>query len=134
LHLDRVLEEIARAAATLTGPDVASFWIADTTTRTLELAASSNYELDTASLIKKCRFHQGGVGWVATHRQPLNVPNVFADGRVGNLGWFREHKLRSFYATPILFENTLLAVLSLIGTQPFYFESEDQQVFASFTA
>jgi PAS domain S-box-containing protein len=134
LHLDRVLEEIARAAATLTGPDVASFWIADTTTRTLELAASSNYELDTASLIKKRRFHQGGVGWVATHRQPLNVPNVFADGRVGNLEWFREHKLRSFYATPILFENTLLAVLSLIGTQPFYFASEDQQVFASFTA
>jgi len=134
LRLDRVLEEIARAAATLTRPDVASFWIADTTTRTLELAASSHYELDTASRIKKRHFHQGGVGWVATHRQPLNVPNVFVDGRVGNLRWFREHQLRSFYAAPILFENTLLAVLSLMGTQPFYFESEDQQVFASFTA
>ncbi|MDH3599978.1 MAG: GAF domain-containing protein [Candidatus Tectomicrobia bacterium] len=134
LHLDRVLEEIARAAATLTGPDVASFWIADTTTRTLELAASSNYELDTALRVKQRRFNQGGVGWVATHRQPLNIPNVFADERVSNLGWFREHQLRSFYAAPILFENTLLAVLSLIGTQPFHFESEDQQLFDSFTA
>ena len=134
LHLDRVLEEIARAAATLTGPDVASFWIADPITRTLELAASSNYELDTDSRVKKRRFNQDGVGWVATHQQPLNVPNVFADERVGNLEWFREHQLRSFYAAPILFENTLLAVLSLIGTQPFRFEPEDQQLFDSFTA
>ncbi len=134
LDMDRVLEEIACAAATLTGAPLASFWIVDPTTHTLDLAATSNHTLNTNSRVIHRRFDQSAVGWVATHQRALNVPDVFTDARIENHAWFQEHQLRSFFAVPILFEDTLLAVLSLIGSQPFRFVTEDQQLFESFIA
>ena len=71
LDMDAVLREIARAAATLTGAPVVRFYIADEATQTLQAHAT---EHTPASFpVQKMHFGQGGVGWVAMHRCPLNV-------------------------------------------------------------
>ncbi len=132
LDMDAVLQEIARAAATLTGAPVVHFFIADEATQTLEAHATESIHPDFPA--RKLRFDQGGVGWVATHRCPLNVPNAFDDERFVANDWWKEHGLSSFLAMPILFEDSLLAVLAFRGQQPFDLTSEDQALLDSFVA
>src|SRR5205807_5465447 len=66
--------------------------------------------------------------------QPLNVPDVLGDERFVGQRWWQDHGLRSFYGLPILFENTLLAVLALYGREPFRFAPDDQALLDSFGA
>lgn len=54
-------------------------------------------------------FALGGVGWVAAHRAPLEMDDVFADERFHAVEWCRRHGLRSFYAVPLTSEGALLA-------------------------
>jgi PAS domain S-box-containing protein len=130
LDMDAVLQEIARAAATLTGAPVVHFFIADEATQTLEAHATDLLHPDFPAL--KLRFDQGGVGWVATHRCPLNVPNACDDERFVANDWWKERGLSSFLAYPILFEDSLLAVLAFRGQQPFDLTPEDQALLDSF--
>jgi GAF domain-containing protein len=108
------------------------FFIADETTQTLEAHATESIHPDFPA--RKLRFDQGGVGWVATHRCPLNVANAFDDERFVANDWWKERGLSSFLALPILFEDSLLAVLAFRGQQPFDLTSEDQALLDSFVA
>jgi len=132
LDMDAVLQEIARVAATLTGAPVVHFFIADEATQTLEAHATESIHPDFPAW--KLSFDQGGVGWVATHRRPLNIPNAFDDPRFVANDWWKERGLSSFLAFPILFEDALLAVLAFRGQQPFDLTSEDQALLDSFVA
>jgi two-component system NtrC family sensor kinase len=134
LDSSRVLSEIARAAATLMDAPVVSFWVVDEGTRRLEVQAFSDEAIGADFPTPKLSFEQDGVGWVAAHRQPLNVSDVFADGRFIGLAWWQAHDLRSFFGVPILDEKSLVAVLSLNGRQPFRFGPDDQPLIESFAA
>ncbi|MGH8069777.1 MAG: GAF domain-containing protein [Candidatus Entotheonellia bacterium] len=134
LDSSRVLSEISRAAATLMDAPVVSFWVVDEATRGLEVQAFSDATIGANFPIPKRSFEQDGVGWVATHRQPLNVADVFADGRFIDLAWWQAHELRSFFGVPILDEQSLVAVLSLNGRQPFRFGPDSQPLLESFVA
>ena len=128
LHLDEVLHEIARAAATLMEAPVASFWLAHEATRTLEFHSCSHERAGADWPIAELPFGQGGAGWVATHRAVLNVPDVFADDGIVAHHWFRVHGLRSSLMVPIMLGDTLLAVLALARAEPFHLDAEDQYV------
>jgi PAS domain S-box-containing protein len=132
LDMDAVLHEIAGAAATLTGAPVVRFLIADEATQTLHAHATEHGPTDFPR--QKLSFSQGGVGWVATHRRRLNVPNTFDDERFAERDWWQARGLNSFLALPILFEDSLLAVLSFRGRQPFDLTPEDQALLDSFVA
>jgi signal transduction histidine kinase/DNA-binding response OmpR family regulator/HAMP domain-containing protein len=134
LDLDHVLQAIATAAAEPMGAALVSLWIVDEASRTLEARAFSDVGIGADFPLKRLRFDQGGVGWVATHRQPLNVPDVFADPRVVARSWWQRHGLRSFFAMPIFLEEQLFAVLALIGRHPFHFGPDDQIILESFVA
>jgi PAS domain S-box-containing protein len=134
LDTSKVLSAIARAAATLMDAPVVSFWRVDETTHTLEVQTFSDEDIGADFPTRRVSFEQGGVGWVAAHRRPLNVPDVFADGRFVALEWWRRHDLRSFFGLPIFHEDTLIAVLALNGRQPFRFGPDDQSLLESFVA
>jgi signal transduction histidine kinase/CheY-like chemotaxis protein len=125
LDMDDVLRAIARAAATLMGAAVASFWIVDEESQTLELRAFSDEQMGDGQTFRRARFGEGSAGWVAANRQPMRADDAFADGRVGGLDWYRRHGLSSTYTTPVLMDNRLVAVLSLNGRQPFRFSPYD---------
>src|SRR4051794_16410669 len=65
LDMDDVLKAIARAAATLMGAAVASFWVVDEETQTLELRAFSNDVMGAGQTFRNAQFGQGSAGWVA---------------------------------------------------------------------
>lgn len=134
LDMDAVLREIASAAATLMPVPLVQFWMADPATQTLEARAFSNDALGQSHPAKTLRFEQGGVGWIARHRQPLNIPHMLEDERLLAHEWARQHGLTSFYGVPVVLADTLLAVLVLNGRQPFDLEVDDQQMLSCLVA
>ena len=134
LDMDTVLREIAQAAATLMNAPYVSFWIADEATQTLDLRAWSDEAIGTTCPLRRRRYNEGAAGWIATHRQPLNIADMFIDQRFSDFEWMQAHGLRSYFGIPVLFEGALLAVLVLNGRQPFEFGPDEQPLLNSFVA
>jgi len=135
LDIKEVLGEVAQAAATLMDAAIVNFWIADTATQTLHMRTSSNPVLGSPlAMSRTLAFGEGGIGWVALHHRPLNVPDVASDERFIARAQFKQYKLTSFLALPIILGGELLAVLALAGRQPFRFAPEDQSLLESFAA
>jgi two-component system, cell cycle sensor histidine kinase and response regulator CckA len=132
LDLDQVLGEIARAAAQLMDAPAVGLWVVDEATRTLEPRAFSDERLAATYEHRRIAFDEGLPGWVAAHRQAVVVPDVFADGRILAMDWFRQHGLRSAYLVPIVHQDALLGVLALNGQAPFELDPEDQELLDSF--
>jgi PAS domain S-box-containing protein len=134
LDLDTVLDEIALASAWLVDAPVAYLWLADEESRTLDLRAVSDAGLGADLTVRRLGFGEGGVGWIAEHRLPLDVPDVFADDRLVALDWARAHGLQSFYGVPIVGGGRLLAVLGLNGRQPVRLGRDEAEVLDVFVA
>jgi len=82
---------------------------------------------------------EGAIGWVATHRRPLDIPDVLAPdavaaARVQAPEWWQAHGLRSFYGVPIILEGSVLAVLVLNGHEPLRIDPAAEEQIAAFTA
>lgn len=134
LDMDHVLCEIAKTAATLLNAPSVSFWIADETTQTLTLGASSEETLFTDFPLRTHYYYGQGGGWVAAHRCSLNIPSIYNDPRIKASDWLLSHNLTSFYGIPVIFENSLLAVLEANGRQPFHLTPEEQTLLENFVA
>jgi len=134
LDMDDVLHAIAEAAATLMSAAVASFWFVDEEHQTLELRAFSNEIMGQGQTFRRARFGQGSAGWVAANRRPMLANDVFTDGRVGGLDWYRAHGLVSAYTAPVMMDESVVAVLSLNGRQPFRFGPYDYSLLDSLLA
>jgi GAF domain-containing protein len=134
LDMDAVLREISQAAATLMSVPFVRIWTADEATQTLELRASSDEQLAASYPSKTMRFGERSVGWVAMHRRPLHIPDVFADDRVLPRDWFKAHNLTSLLAVPIIHQDVLLGALLLSARQPFQLAPDEQALLDSFVA
>ena len=134
LEIGQVLGELARAAATLMNATFVSFSVADDTSRVLEVGGFSDPAVAADVPFRRRRYDEGVVGWVATHRRPLDVPDVFADPRVSAPAFCRRHGLTSFYGLPIVLDGALLGVLALTGRAPFRFTPEDHELLETFVA
>ncbi len=132
LDNDRVLREIACAAAELLGAPVGSFWLANEATRSLQVVGFSDPVIDEDWPNRTLTFDEGGTGWVARHGRVLNVTDVFRDDRFVALDWARRNGLRSFLGVPVILEGRLLAVLSVNGREPFRLDAEDERLLESF--
>jgi GAF domain-containing protein len=111
-------------------------WIADGATQTIERRAASDEHVDVGYPAAKRHFGQGAAGWVAMQRQPLNVPNVFVEEEIQLFGldWWRAHNLSSLLSVPIIYQDSLLGVLSLHGRKPFNCGPDDQDLLDSLMA
>ncbi len=134
LEIGEVLGKLARAAATLMNATFVSFSVADDTSRVLEVGGFSDPVVGADVPFRRRRYDEGVVGWIATHRRPLDVPDVFADPRVSAPAFCRRHGLTSFYGLPILLDGALLGVLALTGRAPFRFTPEDHELLETFVA
>jgi signal transduction histidine kinase/HPt (histidine-containing phosphotransfer) domain-containing protein len=136
LDMDHMLQEIAQAAAHLMDVPFVRIWVADEATQTLECHTYSDERIGSDYPQSKVHFGQGGAGWVAVHRQPLHLADVFTQDQVQILApqWCESHNLRSLLAVPIVYQDTLLGVLSLHSGQPFQLEPAAQVLLDSFVA
>ncbi len=132
LEMDDVLREIARAAATLMHGASASFALVDEATRTIELRAWSDEAVGNTYPRTRLDFGEGILGWIATHRQPVNLIDAGADPRFVAPEWLQAHGFRSYLGVPVMLEGALLAILSLNARTPFVLTLEDESLLDSF--
>jgi signal transduction histidine kinase/HPt (histidine-containing phosphotransfer) domain-containing protein len=132
--MDHVLQEIAHAAARLMDVPCVRIWSADEAVHRLALRASSEAYPVADYRVRERRFGEGVAGWVALHRQALDIPDVFADARVLSAEWFRRYHLSSLLAVPIIHHEALLGVLVLSGRRPFRLDADDQTLLDSFVS
>jgi GAF domain-containing protein/signal transduction histidine kinase/ActR/RegA family two-component response regulator len=129
-----ILREIARAAAELMPAPLALFWRADAVDRRLELVATTDDTITGDFPFREVALDQGIIGWIATHRRPVNVPDIFGDPRFVATAWWKRHDLRSFYGLPVVDGDELVAVLALNGRAPFQVDADDERLLESFAA
>jgi signal transduction histidine kinase/DNA-binding response OmpR family regulator len=134
LDMDTALHEISQAAASLIDCLLVRIWIADEASQTLTLPAGSSGNPRADAPVNRLAFGEGSSGWVAVHRQPLHIPDVFADERIRHHDWWLAHDARSMLALPIIHRDSLLGVLTLIGRQPFNLRADEQALLQSFVA
>jgi signal transduction histidine kinase len=132
LDMDEVLRAIAEAAAQLTETPLVSFWIADETTRTLQVRAFSDERIAVDFPVGAVAFGQGLAGLVASQRRRLHVPDLPGDGRLLVVDWAKAHGFTSYLGVPIVHQDSLLGVLGLIGRRPFRFGPDDEELLNSF--
>ncbi|MBI1958447.1 MAG: GAF domain-containing protein, partial [Candidatus Rokubacteria bacterium] len=134
LDADEILGEIARAAAELMRAPLVAFWDADEAARTLTVRAVAGELAAEPYPLRQLRYGEGGVGWVAEHRAPLEVGDLPGDERARGREWFRARGLTAGLAVPVIHENTLLGVLALLGRERFRFDADDRSLLQSFAA
>ena len=134
LDTHEVLHEIASAATELMGDTYATFWIADEATQILTLRAYSDDADTEVAPVSRLRFGEGATGWVAVHRQPLHIPDLSADERFTEVDRSQAQGFTSWFGVPVMLEDTLLAVLTLFGRQPFRLDPTDQALRENFVA
>ena len=134
LDMGDVLHEIASAASTLMNAPVVCFMVADEVGQRLEVRAFSDEAVGADWPVRTLRYDEGAWGWVAKHRQPLHIPDIATDARSISREWMQTHKLSSFLGVPIILDGALLAVLALLGREPFHFGSDEQTLLESFVA
>jgi GAF domain-containing protein/CheY-like chemotaxis protein len=132
LDADAVLQAIATAAAEIMNARFVSVYVADEASRILERRAASDGELAAALPATQRRFGEGLVGWVAEHRRSLDVPDVLAEPRAVASEWARVHGLRRFLGVPIIFQDSLLGVLTLSDPGPSPTTPDDERLLESF--
>jgi signal transduction histidine kinase len=128
------MRETTRGAATLMRAPAASLWRVDAAAGMLHASAFWSAASDVEAPPQTLRLDQDAVGWVARHRQPLNVSDLTGDRRFVALDYWRQHGWRSFLGRPILLDDTLFAVLACHGVQPFVLRAEEQGLLHTFLA
>ncbi len=135
LDTDDVLAAIARSAAALMAVPAVLVWSADETRRTLTLRAFSDARLAVDYPATAITFDDGIAGWVATHRRQLDIADL-TDRRVprGAAAWAQAHGFVAATLLPIVFQDTLLGVVGLVGNAPLDHRAEARELLDGFVA
>jgi GAF domain-containing protein len=132
LDLDRILDEIARAAARLMNADLVVVYTADEARQALEARAISDPGLWEEHPQRGMRFDEGAVGEAIRTRRTIHVADLDADPRTRAGGWFRDHGLRSGISVPILHGDTAIGVLAIASRTVFAGRPEDDALLQGF--
>ena len=132
LEPDEVLSGIAAAAVELMQVPAVSVWVLDGLAKRLEARAGAGGM--TALLRRTVDLGEGEVGWVASERVQLEIPDVGADLRITDPDWWRQSGLKSFLGIPIVFQDLLLGVLVFGGRDPLRFAADDRELLEIFVS
>jgi GAF domain-containing protein len=132
LDLDRILDEITRAAARLMNADLVVVYTADESRQTLEARAISDPALWEEYPQRRMRFDEGAVGEAIRSRRTIHLADLDADPRTRAGGWFRDHGLRSGISVPILHGDTAIGVLAIGSRTAFAGRPEDDTLLQGF--
>jgi PAS domain S-box-containing protein len=132
--VDDALGAIANTVGQMTSARFVTLWLADEAERTLTLRADSDPVGGTPYPRRTVPYGQVVIGWVATHRQALHVPDIGADPWVLDRDWYRARGFASVMALPVIQEDELLGVLALAGPVPFMLAPDEHDLLEGFVA
>src|SRR5439155_1696502 len=125
--------QIAAAAVRLTDARCVSLWVADEASRTVELRACSDAAIGAGHPSPRLGYGQGVAGWVTLHDEPIKADDLSRTPMIAR-EWYAAHGLRNLYALPIVYQDSVVGVLVLMGEQPFDLESEEYEILEALIA
>ena len=134
LDMDALLRSIADAASTLMDVMIVQLWVADEDARLLHLKALSNSASEIPFRMVTIPYGEGGAGWGAVHREPLAIDDVRTDARFGPPEWWARQAITNYFALPIEVDGRLMAVMTLMHSEPLRLTDRDRALLDSFAA
>ena len=125
LDLNVLLRRIVQVAVELCDAEASSILLFDGKKQELIFQAST--DIKNEERMHGIRVPKESIaGWVATHRQSLNVPDVHQDGRFfSQVETKLEFPTQSLIATPMIVKDKLIGVLEVLNKHAGSFTSDD---------
>ena len=121
LEFQNLLEFVMDIAIEITGATSGSILFRKEETEALEVAvARGKYPHEVKKIM--VQFGQGITGWVAEHKEPLNVPNVLLDSRYVET----PENIYSEMAMPLLIGDNLVGVITVDSSEISAFSKSDE--------
>ena len=117
--VDRVLNAVAEAVRDPFDAAGVFFWMADEASRQLQLRLAMPPDLVQGLARQVMSYDEGVAGWAARHRRVLSVDDVSNDRRPVSREWFIARGFLSVLVVPVIADETLLGVLSILGRAGF---------------
>jgi len=127
LDTDEILSQIAQAAVRVADARCVSLWVADETTRTVELRACSDAAIGAGHPSPRLAYGQGLAGWVTLHHEPVKADDLRTTAMIAK-DWYASHGLQSLYALPVPYQNSVVGVLVLMAEQSFDLEKDEYEI------
>ena len=134
LDLGEVLERLADVAQTRLGVDIVRIWLAGDRAGTLTLRTETGTSGQDVEYQQRFRMGEGLAGSVLESQQPLVVPDVLADSRVRNRGWFEAEGVRSVLLVPILLDMSPIGIIACMTRARREFSPEEVKLAAAVAA
>ncbi len=112
LDLDETLEQIIAVIKKKLHIDGCSIYLADESSRFLDLRASSGLPQDTSQFIR-LEVGKGITGWVAQHKTTLALSDAHNDPRFVYFPEIEEEKFKSMLSVPILVDEQCIGVVNV---------------------
>ncbi len=123
LYIEDILKLIVMVTAKVTGFEICSLWLVDETVKPKKIRLKATQAIDPEYVKNRSLNRvEGVVGFVATHNQPLVVPDVLKEPRFKEKDMARKLGLVSMLSTPLqLKEDKVIGVLNCFTSEPHEF-------------
>ena len=127
LYLEDILKLIVMVTAKVTGFEVCSLWLVDDTQNPKRIWLKATQSIDTEYVKNRSLGRvEGVVGFVATHNQPLVVPDVLKEPRFKEKEMARKLGLVSMLSVPLeVKEEKVIGVLNCFTSEPHEFSKAE---------
>ncbi len=112
------LQQCAHALIRTMGDGIASVWTMQSGNQRLQLEATAGKQASIPSPRNQVAIGQSWIGLVAKDREPLLIDLITATSTKEDQTWAREAGMTSFAGYPLLFEDSLVGVLSVYSARP----------------
>ncbi len=126
-YLEEILKLIVMVTAKVTGVEICSLWLIDETkdTRVIRLKATQAIEPEYVK-DRSLKMHEGVVGYVATHNEPLIIKNVLEEPRFKEKEMARKLGLVSMLGVPLqVKDQKVIGVLNCFTAEPHEFSETE---------
>jgi len=131
LQIEEVLRNLATAVARFFDAPLLNVWVVDPATRQLHRSLSLAPADLAAGLPRTLEPGEGGVGWVAEHREPIMWTDMATDARCVARQLLISSDLRYLLAYPITIGDRVLGVFAMNRALPGIVTPESQLILAS---
>lgn len=126
-YLEEILKLIVMVTAKVTGVEICSLWLIDETkdTRVIRLKATQAIEPEYVK-DRSLKIHEGVVGWVATHNEPLIIKSVLEEPRFKEKEMAKKLGLVSMLGVPLqVKDEQVIGVLNCFTAEPHEFSETE---------
>lgn len=133
LEIEKIFQHVVTAISQLLDVPLCFLWILSSDENELTVGAGKT-SVPLPPDAGKLSVGQGLVGWVAAHRQMINLENVMQDSRLQFREVAKKLGFASYLAIPLMYMGRLMGVLEIGTTQRRQFSKDEVDLLFSFAS